>query len=80
MDTRKRFARFAMLAGLCLLCGCATSPVCPTVESYPSPNPDLMEPAPAPGQFRRDLEAILAKGQGPTSGPTSPSSPIAPTD
>ena len=66
----QRFLKFAPAPCLLLLSGCAATlpPVCPPP---PPPPAELMVPPPARGAAQKALEAILEKGRGQTSAPTS---------
>jgi len=66
----QRFLKFALALPLSALSGCAATlpPVCPPP---PPPPAELMVPPPAPGAAQKALEAILEKGRGQTSAPTS---------
>lgn len=68
MATRPNWQRCALLLFPLLSYGCAHQPVCPSVDRYPSAGADLLQPPPEPGAFRKELEAIIAKGR--TSDPT----------
>lgn len=64
----KHYASLLSLS-LLALCGCVGQPELPPVRPVQAPNPDLMEPLPEQGSFRKRLDKALNKGQ--TSAPTS---------